>query len=190
MTGAERYPWAFVPRFRRRAFGWRSGPAVTRVREAVSEIKKVARKDPLLAADRAVLFLEKLSPALEQVDSSSGAIGTAVNHAIEALVPILTSAPADARTRSGWLERLWEAHGADEIPCIERLADYRGELCASPELASHWADALKPTVELAWSPDPAIRGYFRGTVACLSSLLAACRYEELLALIDRAPYLW
>jgi len=57
-------------------------------------------------------------------------------------------------------------------------------------MASGWADELTPTVELAWSPDPAIRGYFRGTVACLSSLLAAGRYEELLALIERAPYIW
>lgn len=31
-----------------------------------------------------MLFLENVSPALELVDSSSGAIGTAVNHAIEA----------------------------------------------------------------------------------------------------------
>jgi hypothetical protein len=48
------------------------------VKEAVSEIKKVARKDPLLGGEGAVLLLEKVSPALEHVDSSSGAIGRAV----------------------------------------------------------------------------------------------------------------
>lgn len=53
-----------------------------RIKEAVSELKKVARKDKLLAAEGAVLFVEKVSPALEHVDSSSGAIGTAVNNAI------------------------------------------------------------------------------------------------------------
>jgi hypothetical protein len=47
------------------------------VREAAAEIQKLAKKDPALAAAGAVLFLEKVSPALEQVDSSSGAIGTA-----------------------------------------------------------------------------------------------------------------
>jgi len=39
------------------------------------------------AAEGSVLLLEKLSPALERVDSSSGSIGNAVNKAIEALVP-------------------------------------------------------------------------------------------------------
>ncbi len=75
--------------------GWRSQPAIQRVREAVSEIKKAARSDPLLAAEGSVLFLEKVSPALEHVDSSSGAIGTAVNHAIEELVSIIAKAPVD-----------------------------------------------------------------------------------------------
>jgi hypothetical protein len=51
------------------------------VKQAVGEIKKVARKDPVLAADGAVSLLERLSPALERIDSSSGASGTAVNHA-------------------------------------------------------------------------------------------------------------
>jgi hypothetical protein len=41
-----------------------------RVAEAVAEIRKVKRKDPALAAEGAVLFLEKVSPALEHVDSS------------------------------------------------------------------------------------------------------------------------
>ncbi|MHB2020415.1 MAG: hypothetical protein ACYCW6_26055, partial [Candidatus Xenobia bacterium] len=81
MAREEKHNWEFGPRFRARAFGWKSQPAITRVREAVSEIKKVARGDSALGAEGAVLFLEKVSPALEQVDSSSGAIGTAVNHA-------------------------------------------------------------------------------------------------------------
>jgi hypothetical protein len=76
MAEPERHKWIFTARFRRNAFGWKSQPAIKRVREAVSEIQKSARKDPLLAAEGAVLLLEKLSPVLEQVDSSSGAIGT------------------------------------------------------------------------------------------------------------------
>ncbi len=54
-----------------------------RVKEALSEIKKMARKDPVTGAEGAVLFLEKVSPAIEHVDSSSGVIGTAVNKAID-----------------------------------------------------------------------------------------------------------
>jgi hypothetical protein len=81
--------------------------------QAVREIKVVARRDQVLGADGAVAFLERLSPALENVDSSSGAIGTAVNSAIAELVRIIGDAPADARTRDSWLERLWAAHEAD-----------------------------------------------------------------------------
>ena len=73
----------------------------------MSEITRVGRRDLVLAAEGAVLLLERISPALENVDSSSGGIGTAVNHAIARLVPIIADAPADIRTREKWLERLW-----------------------------------------------------------------------------------
>jgi hypothetical protein len=185
MPNAEVHHWEFTRRFRRGAFGWKSQPAIQRVRQAVSEIKKVARRDPVLAAEGAVRFLERVSPALEQVDSSSGAIGTAVNHAIEELVAIIANAPADAGTRDGWLERLWEAHANDQIPYIERLGDSWGELCASPQIAAAWADRLVHIVEMAWSPDPALRGFFHGTTACLSALLRAGRDEEILTLLEK-----
>ena len=133
INGADRithaHKWEFRVRFRRHAFGWKSQPAIKRIKEAVSEIKKVARKDKVLAAEGAVLFLEKVSPALEHVDSSSGAIGTAVNNAISALVEVIVAAPADEKTREKWLQRLFDAHAADQIPYIEGLADYWGDLC-------------------------------------------------------------
>ena len=96
MVKAEPHAWEFKARFRRVAFGGRSQPAIQRIKQAVSEIKKVARRDPVIAADGAVCLLERLSSALERVDSSSGAIGTAVHHAITELVPIIARAPADA----------------------------------------------------------------------------------------------
>ena len=68
-TVAEKHHWEFAPRFRRGAFGWRSQPAITRVKEAVTEIKKVARKEPVLAAEGAILFLEKVSGGLQNIDS-------------------------------------------------------------------------------------------------------------------------
>jgi len=46
------------------------------------------------------------------------------------------AAPVDDRTRDQWLDRRWEAHQNDAIPCTEQLGDYRGELCASRERAS------------------------------------------------------
>jgi hypothetical protein len=183
MARIEQRRWVFASRFRRGAFGWRSQPAVQRVREAVAEIKKVARTDPVLAGDGAVLFLEKVSPALEHVDSSSGAIGSAVNRAVEELARVIAAAPADAETRDRWLVRLWEAHEADQIPYIEILGEFWGELCGSKATASQWADRLVGTVRMAWSPDPGRGGFFHGTWACLSALYRAERYEELVGLL-------
>jgi hypothetical protein len=68
------HKWQFTPRFRRHAFGWRSDTPITRIKEALTEIKKFTRKEPLLAAEGAITLLEKISPALEHVDSSSGAL--------------------------------------------------------------------------------------------------------------------
>ena len=190
-TSVGNHEWEFKARFRRRGFGWKSQPAIQRIKQAVSEIKKVARHDPALAAEGAVLFLERVSPAIEQVDSSSGAIGTAVNRAIEDLVPIIAEAPTDAKARDAWLERLWEAHAADQMPYIERLADHWGELCGSKEVASEWADRLLGMTRMALSPDKNSRGYFHGTTACLAALYRAERYTEILDVLkDEAfwPY--
>lgn len=72
------HPWAFRARFRRAAFGWKGSKlAIERIHEALAEIRAVARQDTTAAAEGAVLFLEKLPPALNQVDSSSGALGNA-----------------------------------------------------------------------------------------------------------------
>ena len=135
-------------------------------------------------------LLEKLSPALEQVDSSSGALGTAVNRAIDTLVPIIAKADVDQRIRQRWLERLWNAVQEDAIPYIEVLGDYWGELCVTPEIASAWADELLPLVKHVWSPKASGHGFFKGTTACLASLYAAGRHDELLALIEKAPFKW
>ncbi|HVA91384.1 MAG TPA: hypothetical protein VNL71_16240, partial [Chloroflexota bacterium] len=149
----------------------------------MSEIKKVARRDPVLGGEGAVVLLERLSPALEQVDSSSGSIGTAVNNAISALAPLIAAAPADAKTRDRWLERLWAAHEADRIPYIETLGDHWGELCGSREVASAWADDLIGITRMARSSDPNLRGHFHGTAGCLSALYRAERHEEILDIL-------
>ena len=105
MTGVA-YKWQFASRFRRHAFGWRSDTPIQRIKEALAEIKQVARKEPVLAAEGAVTLLEKFSPALEQVDSSSGALGSAVNKAIETLVPLIVKANVEPKQRQRWLDRL------------------------------------------------------------------------------------
>jgi hypothetical protein len=183
------HKWVFPARIRPRTFGWRSsGAAIQRIKEAISEIQIVARHDPTLGAEGAVRLIERLSPALEHVDSSSGALGTAVNRAIEALVPLIASAPAPRKLREKWLERLYEAHAADEMPYIEILADHWGDVCGCAELANAWADRLIGITTMALSPDKSLRGHFHGTTACLSALLRSGRYTEIHALLAATDF--
>ncbi len=94
------HKWKFPTRIRPNAFSWKSSRvAVQRIKEAVAEISIVARHDGILAAEGGVRLIERLSPALEHVDSSSGALGSAVNGAIEALVPIIAAAPVGLSAR-------------------------------------------------------------------------------------------
>ena len=111
-----KHKWIFPARFRTGAYSWKASKlACQRLREAVSEIKKVAKKALGLGADGAVLLIEKLWPALEHVDSSSGALGAAVNKALDALIPIIIMAPADEKTRDNWLDRVWQAMADDGV---------------------------------------------------------------------------
>ena len=188
MTSQEKHNWIFSARFRRHAFGWRSQPAIKRIKEAVSEIKRIARKDPILGGEGAVIFLEKVSAAIEQVDSSSGAIGAAVNNAISELVTVIAAAPAEDALRNKWLDRLWKAVQEDDIPYIELLPDYWGELCVTHERASFWADSLIEGVKSAWSSASNRGCNYEGTSACFSSSYKAGRYNDILELLKMAPY--
>lgn len=188
MPRAQAHKWELKARFRRHAFGWKSQPAIARIKQAIAEIKKVAKKDPVLAAEGAVLFLERVSPALEHVDSSSGAIGAAVNNAIAELAPLIGAAPADDTTRQAWLERLYEAHAEDQIPYIELLAEHWGTLCASKALASAWADRLIGITRMALSADKHLRGHYHAAPACLSALYYAERFDELIDVLAAETY--
>lgn len=187
---ATTYKWQFAPRFRRNAFGWKSTTPILRIKEALTEIKAIAKKEPVLAAEGAVLFLEKLAPAIEQVDSSSGGIGSAVNRAIETLVPIIMKADVSRVVREKWLDRLFDALQEDAMPYLEYLEEFWGELCVTPETAAKWADDLSPMVTMMW--DHCARtgeyGYSRSTTPCLSAMYAAGRHQELLELIAKSEY--
>jgi hypothetical protein len=154
------------------------------------EIQAIAKKEPVLAAEGAVLFLEKLAPAIEQVDSSSGDIGSAVNRGIESLVPIIAKANVSRAVREKWLERLWDAIQEDDMPYLEYLGESWGELCTTPEIASKGANYLSPTLTTMWEhcARSGEYGYFKGTTACLSALYATGRHDELLALIEKSEY--
>lgn len=113
-----------------------------------------------------------------------------MNRAIETLVSFIARINVENSIRQKWLERLWGAVEDDEIPYLEALGSYWGELCASQDIASHWADSFIPTVASVWSPSATGHGYCKGTTACLSALYSAGRHEELLTLLESARFKW
>lgn len=149
----------------------------------------MAKKEPDIAAEGAVRLIEKLWPALEHVDSSSGALGSAVNKTLDDLISLIVKAKADAKTRNKWLERLWQAVEDDGVDYLGLVGDRWGYLCGSVETANQWAEELMPTLSSCWTySNPG--NYFHGTKACLSCLLVVGRYQELLDLLalDRKPF--
>ena len=82
MKKTNSHKWVFVSRFRTNAYGSRASKlACKRIKEAVSEIKKVTRKDPVLGAEGSIKFMEKLWPALQHVDLDKNpkfALGVAI----------------------------------------------------------------------------------------------------------------
>lgn len=191
MKKAKRHKWTFVSRFRTGVYGWKASKLVCqRIKEAVSEIKKTARKDPVLGAEGSIKLMEKLWPALEHVDSSSGVLGTTVFDAMDVLVDIVVQAPVDKKTRDRWLDRLWDAFNNDGVGFLDQLGERWGEVCGSTEVASRWADELMTPVYHSW--DETRQGtfsYFNGAMACLSCLLRSGRYQELLDLLENAPHI-
>jgi hypothetical protein len=160
------------------------------VKEAITEIKKVAAKEPILGACGAIIFIERISSALDHVDGSSGSMGSAVNHSLKEMVKIIAAAPAETNIRNEWLNRLWAAVHADRIGYLDSLPQYWGELCASPELAQSWADKFSWTVKSLWLSEKKGGSYCPETIASMSSFLKAEKYQEILELIELAPYIW
>jgi hypothetical protein len=189
---AKSHLWTFRARFRRNAYGWNgTSKAISSLKDAVAEIQKVARVDPLLAAEGAVLLLEKLSPALSGIDSSSGALGNACAAVVDVLVPMIASASVTQTVRQKWLDRLFAAVHEDDPPYIESLGEYWGVLCADTAMASHWVDELLPHVrQVLADRRTGIYAYTRSGTLCYSALFHAGRFDDLLALLatDPKPY--
>ena len=140
----------------------------------------MTRTDAALAGEGAVLLLEKVSPAVCEIDSSSGALGNATHSLVETLVPIIAAAPVTAPTRQKWLERLFNAYQEDDPPYIESLGHHWGELCASPMIASRWADDLLPSVRSAMADRRrGVYAFTKSGTPCLSALFSAGRFDEL-----------
>lgn len=83
------YKWQFTAKLRTSAFCWRASQLATRrLQEAVLEIRKCGRQDPVLAAEGAIRLIEKLWPAFQHIDTSSGLLGSAVGSAVHEVIDI------------------------------------------------------------------------------------------------------
>ena len=144
--------WLFKNTFRARVYGWRGSKlAISRLKEAASEIRSVAKSDPVTAGEGTVSLMERIWPAFQDIDTSSGALGTAVARTLSELIPILADAPADHATRSKWLERLFEAVQNDGVEYLGPVEERWGEIAHYPDLINEYADRLIEMVRRAWS---------------------------------------
>ena len=180
--------WQFKTKFRTNAYGWRGSKlAITRLKEAVTEIRTAAKSDPVAAGDGCVALMERLWPALQHIDTSSGALGTAVYKALEDLNPLLIAAPADRDRRAKWLERLFDAVQEDGVEYLGPVAERWGEIARYPDLVNQYADLLLERIREAWA-DRQRYNHVAGSKICLSCLLEAGRYEELRELLALRRY--
>jgi hypothetical protein len=183
MAGKVTHKWAFKPGMRAGACSWKSSAkAIERLKSASSEIRAVARTDPTGAAEGVIALAQRIWPAFEHIDTSSGALGNAVRRTLEDLLPILIEAPADEKTRAKWLEQLREAIEDDGVDYLSPIADRFGQIAACPQLMNLHADRDLDMIRAAWADHARFSHVTTGTLT-LSCLLEAGRYEELMALL-------
>ena len=146
MAAKATHKWAFKPGMRAGAYSWKSSAkAIERLKSVGSEIRAVARADPVTAAEGVIALAQRIWPAFEHIDTSSGALGTAVRSTLEELLPILINAPADVKTRAKWLEQIREAIEEDGVDYLAPIAHCFGQIAAFPALMNLHADRCAPS---------------------------------------------
>lgn len=186
MARSSTHKWAFKPGMRAGAFGWHgTAKATARLKAATREIKAVRKADPVAAGEGVIALAERIWPAFQHIDTSSGALGTAVARTLEDLAPILIEAPADEPTRAAWAERLRRAILDDGVDYLAPLADRFGEIAQVPSVINDHADRDLDLISAAWADHTRFSHVPTATLT-LSCLLDAGRYDELLALVDSA----
>ena len=191
MMAKATHKWAFKSTMRAGAYNWKSSSkAIERLKLASSEIRAVARVDPLTSAEGVIALAQRIWPAFEHIDTSSGALGTAVRRTLDEVIPVLIAAPADERTRTKWLEQLREAILDDGVDYLAPIADQFGKIAAYPVLMNEHADRDLNLIHNVWS-DHTQYGHVPTATLTLSCLLEAGRYDELLALlVVKKTHLW
>ena len=191
MARRPAHKWAFKSGLRAGAYSWRSSvKAIDRLKSASAEIRAVARSEPVIAAEGVIALAQRIWPAFEHIDTSSGALGTAVRRTLDQLLPILINAPADEKIRAKWLETLREAILDDGVDYLAPIADRFGEIAAFPALINLHADCDLDLIQAAWS-DHLRYAHVPTATLTLSCLLEAGRFAELLDLLAiKTTHLW
>jgi hypothetical protein len=167
--------------------GWRgSAKAIDRLNLARSEIGVVKKADPVTAAEGVVVLAERIWPAFEQIDTSSGALGSAVRRTLGDLVPVLIEAPADEPLRAQWLERLRQAVLDDGVEYLAPISDRFGEIAVFPSLMHLHADRDLDLIRSAWA-DHGQFSYIATATLTLSCLLEAAHSGASSRLFRRHP---
>ena len=76
----------------------------------------------------------------EQIDTSTGALGTVVNKTLDELIPILIAAPADEPTRARCIERLIDSSQDDWVDRLSPLSKQFDSVAVYPALMNRLAD--------------------------------------------------
>ncbi len=184
-----KHTWEFTRYLRAGVYKWNgSALASKRIKEALREISNVAKKDPVIAAEGAVKFIEKCWLALEHIDSSSGAIGNAVNNALFELAEIISHAELLKNERLKLTERIWNSWQDEGYGYYDVLSELWPKLCGDPEILNYWADHFLPVVKHVFA-STAPGSYFKGSEPCLACLFDAGRYDEIEALFQTSDKL-
>lgn len=190
-TKSKKPTWEFTRYFRAGAYKW-NGTALAskRIKAAISEIKKAAKNDQAVAAEGAVTFIEKCRRAIENIDSSSGAIGNAVNNALYEVAEVISSADLPSKDRLKLTERIWESWQEEDIGYYDVLSELWPKLCKEPEIMTFWADDFLPVVRHVFSStEPG--AYFKGSEPCLACLFETGRFDELIDILknkEKLPF--
>ena len=161
-------------------------PAGRWLRQSVTQLRRISRTHPELAGNQSVYFLTNLGSALENVDPTSRTVTTAVRKSVQAIVHLFVALPVSTLMYDQWLEQLAALleRENDRGQCWQELAIHWGLLCKSPILASYWADRWLPHIRQRWK-----LAQFKqpNSLACLASLAASARWQEILDLLAQQP---
>jgi hypothetical protein len=91
--------------------------------------------------------------------------------------------------RRAWLERLYQAVMDDGVQYLAPVEDRWGEIAAYPEFMAEYAERLRALIRRVWIDEPP-GGHVIGTAICLSCLLEAGRYGDLIELLACARMKW